>query len=151
MIELGRLPGRSRVAEFACLREITADVVRVAGGVEILQVTANACRHRQVVVVVDVAVGALAGRYSVSSGQYEAAQRMVESRRLPGDSRVTVLAGGHENFRVLRMIRVGCAVVIVEVASDARGAGEVVVVVLMAVVTSARRVGMASSQNEAGQ
>ena len=75
---------------------------------------------------------------------------MVEVCRRPGDCRVTGLARGAENFRLLRMVRVRCAVVIVLMASNACRGLEVVVVVRVAVGALGGRHRMAAAQDEAG-
>jgi len=71
-------------------------VVRVARVLKILQMASHAGRLRQVVVVVDVAVGALRWRHRVAAGEREPRQRMVEPGVQPVVGRVARLASGGE-------------------------------------------------------
>ena len=57
------------MAGFAALREPASDVIRILGALIIAQVTADTGRIRNVVIVIDVAVGALARRHGVLPGQ----------------------------------------------------------------------------------
>jgi hypothetical protein len=150
VIEVRGLPGRGRVARLASLGEVARHVIRVGCALEVVQMTANACGHRQVVVFICVTLVAGGRRYGVPSGQWEAGQQMVEFRRHPGDRRVAGLACGDENFRFLRMVRIGSGVVVVLVTSNACRCREIVVVVLVAVGTCGGRHRVASAQDEAG-
>ena len=67
----------------AGLRESALYVVGVRCCLEIFQMARDACRDRDVVVVVDMAIGALAWWHGMGSGQREAGFRMIEGRRLP--------------------------------------------------------------------
>lgn len=98
MIKVGGLPGRSRVARLASLGEVARHVIRVGRALEVVQVTANACRHRQVVVLIRMTLVAGGRRYGVPSSQWKAGDRMIETRRRPGDRRVTGLARGDKNL-----------------------------------------------------
>ena len=55
----------------AGLREVRRHVVRILRALVVLQMATDACRGGEVVIVVDVAIGALPGRYSVRAGQGE--------------------------------------------------------------------------------
>ena len=55
------LPGCGGVADFAGLRESAGHVIRIRGPLEIFEVARHASRAGQVVVVVDVAIGACRG------------------------------------------------------------------------------------------
>ena len=75
----GRIQPRSRVVTGgAGLREVRSRVIWICRTLVILQVTGNASRAVQVVVVVDVAIGALPRRHGVHSRQREGSQRMVK-------------------------------------------------------------------------
>ena len=78
MIKLSWLPSRRVVAHLARLRESLLGMVGIVGALVILQVTGNASRAVQVVVVVHVAIGALPRRHGVHSRQREGSQRMVK-------------------------------------------------------------------------
>ena len=53
------------MASFAGLCESASHVIRIAGALEIFQVTGYARRAREVVVIIYVAISALPGRYSM--------------------------------------------------------------------------------------
>jgi len=75
----GRIqPGSRVVTGGAGLREVRSRVIWICRTLVILQVTGNASRAVQVVVVVDVAIGALSWRHGVHSRQRECGQRMVK-------------------------------------------------------------------------
>ena len=64
-----RIQPRSRaVALIAGLREIRRDVIRVRRPLKVLQMAADAGARREVVVVVDVAIGAQPRRHRVHAG-----------------------------------------------------------------------------------
>ena len=75
----GRIqPGSRVVTRGARLREVRRRVIRIRRTLVILQVTGDASRAVQVVVIVDVAIGALPRRHGVHSRQREGSQRMVK-------------------------------------------------------------------------
>jgi len=90
MVESCRLPGRSRVADLALLRDPTRHVIRICCPLEILEVARNARRRGDVEIAVRVALIALQLR--VSAGQREANRIMIEAGRLPRGRRVAILA-----------------------------------------------------------
>ena len=61
MIEIRRLPGRSRVALLASLGELKGDVIRVVCLLEVGQVTAHAGRRRPLVLSSGVAGSTVQG------------------------------------------------------------------------------------------
>ena len=114
VIESRRLPGCGGVAGFAGLRESAAHVVRVRGSLEILQVTRHASRAGQVVVVIDVAIGALPRRNRMRARQHKIHRGVIEFRRLPRRSGVALQAIRREVGR--DVVRILCALKILEVA-----------------------------------
>ena len=146
VIKSCRLPSRSIVASVASLREASGHVIRVRRVVEILQVARDASGAGQVVVIVDMAVRALPRRHRVRAGQSEVHHRVIESRRGPGHRGMALLAGRGEVCR--DVIGVRRALKILQVAANAACAGQVVVVVDVAIGTLPRRHCMPASQRE---
>ena len=127
---------RGQVGERADRVVIVSQMARYAG------------RIGEVVVVVDVAVGALQRRNGVASGQRKAGAVVIERGIQPGRGVMALLArlgkiGGH-------VIGMGSALEIRQVARHASGSGDVVVVIDVAVGAEARRDGVHSGQREAG-
>ena len=148
VIERGIKPGAGAVALLAGLREVRCDVVGIGCSLEVLEVTGDASRARQVVIVVDVAIGAGARRYGVQAGEGKTSACMVERRVHPVRGVVTLLAG----LREVRgdVVGIGCALEVLEVAGDASRARQVVVVVDVAIGAGARRNGVQAGKGEAG-
>ena len=71
MIEACPLPRGGTVTLLAGLREVGGHMIRIAGPVVVVQVTTDAGRIRDVVVVVDVTVRALPRRHGMQTGQRE--------------------------------------------------------------------------------
>jgi hypothetical protein len=138
------------VALHASLRKIRIDVVRVCGALEILQVTGNARSIRQVVVVVDVAIGTSARRHGVCSRQREVGKVVIESRVQPGACAVVALRTiGWEVAGNVVWVR--GRLKIFQMATRACGGGQVVIVIDVAVDAFTRRHGMSAGQQEAGK
>lgn len=78
VVECRIQPGSRVVTRSAGLWEVRSGVIWIRRTLVILQVTRNASRAVQVVVVVDVAIGALSWRHGVHSRQREGGQRMVK-------------------------------------------------------------------------
>jgi len=148
VIKLRRLPSRGVVAGFAGLREPTGNVVGIRGVLEILQMTAHARDAGQVVVVVDMAVRAGARRDRVGTGQGKVHHRVIEGCRGPGDSGVALGAVRREIGG--DVIRIGGALEVFQVARNAIGAGQVVVVVDMAVDALARWNSVSAGEHKPG-
>ena len=147
VIERSIQPSRSAVAGIAGLGKIRGNVIRVRCALIILQVACYADAAGQTVIVVNVAIRTLAGGHGVKSGKGEPGGGVIEGGIGPGDRVMATLASGWES----RMRhRAGGIVVIGLVATDARGAGDVVIVVGMAVGALARRNGVRSGQWESG-
>ena len=68
VIEASSIPGTRTMALLAGLREPRGHVVWFFGSLVILEVATRASSVRDVVVVVDVAVGTLSGRHGVHAG-----------------------------------------------------------------------------------
>ena len=96
VVECGIRPSAGSVALVAGLREIRSDVVGIRRALEIFQVTSCASGATQREVAVDVAIGALARRHSVQSGQGEAGCGVIKFRIAPLHRIVAVFAGGGE-------------------------------------------------------
>ena len=78
MVKGRRRPGYGGMALRAVRREVCRDVVRVRSALEILEVTGDASRAGQVVVIVDVAIGALPRRHRMSTAQRESHRIVIE-------------------------------------------------------------------------
>ena len=150
-----RKPGL-RVIEFG-IRPLDGVMTLFAGGresgvrdrtlriVEIVLVARNASRVRDVVVVVDMAVGARSWRNRMGTGQRETGLRVIEFRIRPLDGVVALLAGGgeagvgHRTFRTVKILLV---------ARNARSVCYLVVVDAVAVRACPRRNRVGSRQGE---
>jgi hypothetical protein len=102
------------MALLASLREVCRNMVRISCAPEILQVAGYARSAGKVVVIVDVAVGALAWRHGVPPGQWKTSRGMIELRAHPVIRAVTVLAGDREFG--CDVIGTACALVIYRMA-----------------------------------
>lgn len=89
----------------ASLGKASRHVVRICGSLIILQVAGDTSRTRQVVVVVQVAVGALPRRHRVPSRQGKSDGRMIKVRTQPAIRGVTAFAGSREFAR--RVVGIG--------------------------------------------
>lgn len=148
VIELAIGPDHGVVAALARCGEAQLDVVHGGRrGVVVLQMARCAGRRGQVVVVVDVAVEAHTGRVGVCVGERETNGRVVEICRLPSTCRVAGLASLRKTARDVIWIR--GALEVFQMAGNASGAAEVVVVIDMAVEADARRIGVRVSQRKA--
>ena len=148
VIKGGRRPVCRAVAGLASLRETSRSVRRIRGAVEISQVAADASRVRggQVVIAIHVALRALHG--GMEARQREAGGRVIERRIAPRRGAMALLAGLREVR--LHVIGVRCALEVGQMAAHASRirAGQVVVVVHMALRTLQRS--MCARQREAG-
>ena len=141
-------PRRRGVALLTGGREVRLHVIRIRRAVEIRLVAAYASRvcTGQVVIVIDVTLGALQRR--VRAGEREARRGMIECRSSPRCCVVALLAGLREARR--HVIRIRRALEVFQMAADASGirAGQVVVVVDVTLGARNRRV--RARQREAG-
>ena len=136
VVERGIGPNRRVVAEVARLRETCRHVAGIIGCVEIVQVAVHAGRAGDVVIAVDVALGAL--QRGVGAGKRKARRRMIKGSSGPGCRAVAYRAIGREaGSRVSRII---CVLEISEVTRHAGCAGQIVIVVNVALGTRHRGV-----------
>ena len=148
MIERGIQPSAGAVARSAGLREIRGDVVGVGGSLEVLEVAGHASVAGQVVVVVDVTVGAGARGNGVQAGKREPGAVVIERGIEPGAGAVAVGTG----LREIRgdVVGIGGSLEVLQVACGAGRAGQVVVIVDVAISASTRRHGMHAGERKAG-
>ena len=138
-------PGRGAVAGIASLGEVCRHVIGVRRALVVLQVTGDARRAVQRVVVVNVAVRTLARRNGVQARQSKASGGVIKFAIGPQHRVVALLAGRGEARMRHRRRRV---VVVGLVATDARRGGDVVVVVDMTIRALPRRHRMRAGQRE---
>ena len=138
VVERGIGPRGRVMAKFAGLRESGGYVIGIRSALEVLQMAGHAGRTVQRVVVADVAVGAEPRWHGVQAGQCEARGRVIKRAIGPEVGVVAVLAGGRESRR--RVGHRGCRIVVIGLmARDAGCVGNRVIVVDVAIRTSARR------------
>ena len=140
-------PVGSVVTGFAGLREVCGGVIRIRRTLEVFQVARDARRAVKSVVPVDVAIGAGSGRNGVQSRQRKSGSRVIELAVRPLHGVVALLASCRKarvRHRRRRVVEIGL------VATDARHAGQVVIVVDVAIGALAGRNGVAASKKESG-
>ena len=137
VIELAIRPLDSVVAGCTGGREMGGDVVRIVRILVVRLVAAIAVGGQSCVIVVDVAVGAGARRYSVGACEREAGLVVVKVGVGPFDRVMADLAGLRKAS--LHVIRVIGVIEIGQVTSDAGGVVQPVIVVDMAVRALSRR------------
>ena len=149
MIKFAIIPVHGVMAGLARQRKARLDVIRVRGLVVVLLMTGDATRLVELVIVIDVAIGASARWDGVRPGQRPSSLRMIELAVHPVDRVMTGFTGSGETGRDMVNGLLG-VVVILLMAGDARSLGQVVIVVDMAIRAGAGRHGMAASQREFG-
>lgn len=87
------------MAEITRLGEGRGYVIRIGGRLIILQMAIHTSRAGEIVVVVDMAIGALPRRHGVAGGQREAHRAVIELGVQPVVSSVAPIAGGGEICR----------------------------------------------------
>ena len=92
MIELSRLPGARRMADFASLRKSLLLVIRIVGVVVLRKVTRHAGRLCQIVVAVDMAVRTGSRWNRVQSRKRPSGGRVIEFAIGPGNRIVATRA-----------------------------------------------------------
>ena len=129
MVKARARPRSRAMALLAGLRESTRDVVGIRRPLEVFQVATHASRvrAREVVVIVDVALHAL--HRCMRTRQRESGSRVVEGRARPRRGAMALLAGLGESSR--DVVWIGGSLEVRQVAADAGRvrAGEVVVIV----------------------
>ena len=137
VIEGGIGPEHGVVAGLARRRESRGNVVhRRGGGVVVVLVARHAGRAGEVVIVVDMTVGALPRWRSMRAGQGESSAVVVEGRIQPGSRVVALVAGLREIRR--HVIRVRRSLEVFQVTGHAGRAGQVVIIVDVAIAALPR-------------
>ena len=108
VVKIRRLPSICSVARFAGLGEAQLHMIRVCRSGEVLQVARYARGDGQVVVIVDMAIGALARRHGMRSGERKARGGVVKPGVEPVVEAVALFAGRGELFDHMIRIR-SCA------------------------------------------
>ena len=132
VVKLAIGPLNRVVAGIASRREPSRSVGYWCGCVVVIRLVAgHASRARQVVIIVDVAISAGPRRHRVISRQRESSAVVIERCIRPGRGVMALIAG----LREIRgdVIRIGGALVILEVTGHARRAVQAVVVVDVAI------------------
>ena len=128
----------------ARLGKVGGGVVRVGGALIVLQMAGHASRAVQRVIVVDMTVGALPRRHGVGAGQGKSGFGMIKCCRLPRRGVVAYIAGLSKPAG--DVVWIGCALKIFEMTGNAGSAGQVVIVVRMAIAALAGRHRVPASQ-----
>ena len=150
MVECRARPGRRVVAGLARGREKLRlrGMPRIRRVVVIRLMAADAGRGQRRVIIVDVAVGALARGHGMRSGQRKCRVVVVKGGIGPDRRVVAQLALLRKSGR--HVIGIGRTLEILEMARDACGAVQAVVIVDVAVGALARGHGMRACELEAG-
>ena len=132
------------MALIATLREVRRDVVRIRRALVVLEMAGHTGIAGQVVIVIDVAIGALPWRYRVHARQRKISRIVVEGCVRPRGGVVALRAGLREvRSHVIRIVR---SLVILQMATDAGRARQIEVAIDMAIGALPGRHGMASTQ-----
>jgi hypothetical protein len=143
MVESGSGPGSRAVTALASLRERSLHMVRIGGALVVLHVAGDAGCSGQVVIAIHMTLRAL--QRGVRAGEREAHRVVVKRCRLPRRSAMAGLAGLRKT--ALHVIGIGRALIILQVAGDAGGGGQVVIAIHMALRALHR--GMRAGEREA--
>ena len=149
MVERRIRPHRGVVAQFALLRESRGYVGGIRGVLEIVQMARNASGAAQAVIVVDVAVGAQPWRHRVRTSEREAGCVVIELAVGPQDRVMASLAGSRKSCGDVRH-RTDRINIILLVAGNACGVGQVVIVIEMAIRALPRRSSVRSGERKSG-
>ena len=137
------------MALIAALREVRRHVIGIRRSLVILQMAGDARCAREVVIIIDVAIGALPGRDRVHARQRKVGRVVVKRRVRPRCGVVALIASLRKTSG--HVIRIGGSLIVLEVAAHASRAGQVVIVVDVAIGAHARRHRMASSQRKSNR
>ena len=146
VVKLRIRPVTGAMALLASLWEARSHVVGIGRALEVLQVAGHASRACQVVVIVNVAVGACAWWHGMQPSEREPGAVVFELRVRPVAGAMTLLAGLREVRS--RVAGIGRALEVLQVAGDARRACQVVVVVDVTIGASSRRNSVQAGQRE---
>ena len=149
VVKLAIGPLNRVVAGIASRREPSRSVRYWCGCVVVIRLVAgHASRARQVVIIVDVAISAGPRRHRVISRQRESSAVVIERCIRPGRGVMALIAG----LREIRgdVIRIGGALVILEVTGHARRAVQAVVVVDVAIGAGSWRNCVQPGERETG-
>lgn len=128
VVEVRAFPPVNVVAQGAIGGEAGCLVIRIAGSVVIIEVTGCTGAGETAVLIVDVALRAIGGR--VRSKEREPGVRVVEHRSAPLNSGVANRAVTRETSRLV--VRIGGAVIVVEVTAGTHLGGTGILVAGMA-------------------
>lgn len=142
-------PHRSVVAQFALLRESSRYVSRIRGVLEIIQMARNASGAAQAVIVVDMAIRALPRRHGMSTSERKPGCGVIELGIGPQNRVVAGLAGGWKSCGDVRHWSNRIRIILL-VARNARGVGQVVIVIDMAIGALPRRSRVRSRERKTG-
>ena len=139
-------PGSRAVALIAALRKVRRYVIGIGCSLIVRQVARHAGRAGEVVIVIEVAIGALPRRHCMHARERKSSAVMVEGGIQPR-SRVVALVAALREVRG-HVIRVCRSLVVLQMARDASRAGQVVVVVDVAIGALTRRHGVHARQRK---
>lgn len=150
VIENSVSPQHRVMTQLAGGREPNRDMVDRRRRIVVVRlVAADAGGAGNVVIAVDMAIGALTRRHGMRSRQCEAGSGMVEYRIRPQHRVMALLAGLREPRRDVVGIR--RRLIIFQVATYARRGGDVVIAIDVAIGTQPRRHGVSPGKREAGR
>ena len=130
-------PDRGVMAQLASRREPRGCMCGIRRAVVVILVARIAKGAGQVVIVFDVAIGALPGRYRVCAGQRKSGAVVIEGCVQPRSRVVALIAALRKVRRYVIGIR--CSLIVRQVARHAGRAGEVVIVIDVAIGALPRR------------
>ena len=148
VVESGRRPACGGMAGVAGLRESAGNVVGIGGSLEILEMARHAPSTVQVVIVVNVTIGAGARWDGVQPGEGEPGAVVVEFRVGPVAGVMALLASLREVRS--RVVGIRCSLEIFQVAADAGRICARQVVVVIDVALRALHAGVRPGQREPG-